>query len=83
MKELGVLLSKLAEIKEINKKNKDIENDLIKSTKTILDEQGISKGEYDGIKVSYTTNTKSELDDDILIKILWTKNECSSSCRKH
>ena len=70
MKELGVLLSKLAEIKEINKKNKDMENDLIKSTKTILDEQGISKGEYDGIKVSYTTNTKSELDDDILIQIL-------------
>lgn len=70
MKDLGVLLSKLAEIKEINKKNKDIENDLIKSTKTMLDEQGISKGEYDGIKVSYTTNTKSELDDDILIQIL-------------
>ena len=68
--DLGVLLSKLAEIKEINKKNKDIENDLIKSTKTILDEQGISKGEYDGIKVTYTTNTKSELDDDILIQIL-------------
>lgn len=70
MKELGVLLSKLAEIKELNKKNKDIENNLIKSTKTVLDEQGISKGEYDGIKVSYTTNTKSELDDDILIQIL-------------
>lgn len=70
MKELGVLLSKLAEIKEINKKNKDMENDLIRSTKTILDEQGITKGEYDGIKVSYTTNTKSELDDDILIQIL-------------
>lgn len=70
MKELGVLLSKLAEIKELNKKNKDIENNLIKDTKTILDEQGISKGEYDGIKVSYTTNTKSELDDDILIQIL-------------
>ena len=72
MKELGVLLSKLAEIKEINKKNKDMENDLIKDTKTILDEQGITKGEYDGIKVSYTTNTKSELDDDILIQILLT-----------
>mgnify|MGYP004652839517 FL=1 len=72
MKELGVLLSKLAEIKEINKKNKDIENNLIKSTKTVLDEQGITKGEYDGIKVSYTTNTKSELDDDILIQILLT-----------
>ena len=70
MKELGVLLSELNEIKELNKKNKDIENDLIKSTKTILDEQGITKGEYDGIKVSYTTNTKSELDDDILIQIL-------------
>lgn len=70
MKELGVLLSKLAEIKELNKKNKERENNLIKDTKTILDEQGISKGEYDGIKVSYTTNTKSELDDDILIQIL-------------
>ena len=70
MKELRVLLSKLAEIKELNKKNKDIENNLIKDTKTILDEQGITKGEYDGIKVTYTTNTKSELDDDILIQIL-------------
>lgn len=70
MKDLGVLLSELAEIKELNKKNKEIENDLIKSTKTMLDEQGITKGEYDGIKVSYTTNTKSELDDDTLIQIL-------------
>lgn len=70
MKELRVLLAELAEIKELNKKNKEIENNLIKSTKTMLDEQGITKGEYDGIKVSYTTNTKSELDDDTLIQIL-------------
>nr|DAJ98051.1 MAG TPA: hypothetical protein [Caudoviricetes sp.] len=70
MKELGVLLSDLAEIKDINKKNKEIENNLIKDTKTMLDEQGITKGEYGGIKVSYTTNTKSELDDDTLIQIL-------------
>lgn len=70
MKELRVLLGELAEIKEVNKKNKELENNLIKDTKTILDEQGISKGEYDGIKVSYTTNTKSELDNDILIQIL-------------
>jgi hypothetical protein len=70
MKELRVLLSELAEIKELNKKNKERENDLIKSTKMMLDEQGITKGEYDGIKVSYTTNTKSELDDDTLIQIL-------------
>ena len=70
MKELGVLLAELAEIKELNKKNKERENNLIKSTKTVLDEQGITKGEYDGIKVSYTTNTKSELDDDTLIQIL-------------
>lgn len=70
MKELRVLLAELAEIKEVNKKNKDIENKLIKDTKTVLDEQGITKGEYDGVKVSYTTNTKSELDDDTLIQIL-------------
>jgi len=70
MKELRVLLSELAEIKELNKKNKERENNLIKSTKMMLDEQGITKGEYDGIKVSYTTNTKSELDDDTLIQIL-------------
>lgn len=70
MKELGVLLAELAEIKELNKKNKERENNLIKSTKTMLDEQGITKGEYDGIKVSYTANTKSELDDDTLIQIL-------------
>lgn len=70
MKELGVLLTELAEIKELNKKNKEHENNLIKSTKTMLDEQGITKGEYDGVKVSYTTNTKSELDDDVLIQIL-------------
>ena len=70
MKELRVLLAELAEVKELNKKNKERENNLIKSTKTMLDEQGITKGEYDGIKVSYTTNTKSELDDDTLIQIL-------------
>ena len=70
MKNLGVLLSELAEIKELNKKNKERENNLIKDTKTMLDEQGIIKGEYDGIKVSYTTNTKSELDGEILIQIL-------------
>lgn len=70
MKELRVLLAELTEIKELNKKNKERENNLIKSTKTMLDEQGITKGEYDGIKVSYTTNTKSELDDDTLIQIL-------------
>lgn len=70
MKELRVILAELADIKELNKKNKERENDLIKSTKMMLDEQGITKGEYDGIKVSYTTNTKSELDDDTLIQIL-------------
>lgn len=70
MKELRVILGELAEIKELNKKNKERENNLIKDTKTMLDEQGITKGEYDGIKVSYTTNTKSELDGEILIKIL-------------
>lgn len=70
MEELRVLLAELAEIKELNKKNKERENNLIKSTKTMLDEQGITKGEYDGIKVSYITNTKSELDDDTLIQIL-------------
>ena len=70
MKELRVLLGELAEIKEVNEKNKELENNLIKDTKTILDEQGITKGEYDGIKVTYTTNTKSELDDKILIEIL-------------
>lgn len=70
MKELRVLLSELAEIKELNKKNKERENKLIKDTKTVLDEQGITKGEYDGVKVSYITNTKSELDDDTLIQIL-------------
>ena len=70
MKDLGVLLSELAEIKETNKKNKEIENNLIKDTKTMLDEKGITKGEYEGIKVAYTTNTKSELDDKILIEIL-------------
>jgi hypothetical protein len=70
MKELRVLLAELVEIKELNKKNKERENNLIKSTKTMLDEQGITKGEYDGIKVSYTANTKSELDDDTLIQIL-------------
>ena len=35
MKDLGVLLSELAEIKELNKKNKEIENDLIKSHRVV------------------------------------------------
>ena len=38
MKELRVILGELAEIKELNKKNKERENNLIKDTKTMLDE---------------------------------------------
>ena len=42
MKELRVLLAELAEIKELNKKNKERENNLIQSTKTMLEEQVIT-----------------------------------------
>lgn len=72
MNKLEVLLSKLVDIKEVNKKNKELENNLIKDTKSMLDEQGITKGEYNDIKVSYTTNIKSELDKDTLIQIILT-----------
>lgn len=70
MKDLGTLLNKLTQIKEINKKNKDIEKNLVNETKTILDEQGISKGQYDGIKVDYKEVVKLSIDEDKQLNII-------------
>lgn len=70
MKDLGTLLNKLTQIKELNKKNKDIEKDLVNETKTVLEEQGISKGQYDGIKVDYREVVKLSIDEDRQLSIL-------------
>lgn len=70
MKDLGTLLNKLTQIKELNKKNKDIEKDLVNETKTVLEEQGISKGQYDGIKVDYREIVKLSIDEDKQLSIL-------------
>ncbi len=70
MKDLGTLLNKLTQIKELNKKNKDIEKDLVNETKTILEEQGISKGQYDGIKVDYKEVVKLSIDEDKQLSII-------------
>ena len=70
MKDLGTLLNKLTQIKEINKKNKDIEKDLVNETKTVLEEQGISKGQYDGIKVDYKEVVKLSIDEDKQLSII-------------
>ena len=70
MKDLGTLLNKLTQIKELNKKNKDIEKDLVNETKIILEEQGISKGQYDGIKVDYKEVVKLSIDEDKQLSII-------------
>lgn len=70
MKDLGTLLNKLTQIKELNKKNKDIEKDLVNETKAILEEQGISKGQYDGIKVDYKEVSKLSIDEDKQLSII-------------
>ena len=70
MSKLNVLLAKAIAAKESLKQAKDEEKNVTEELKLILDEEGISKGTIDGIKVNYTTCTKSSINEDKLLAIV-------------
>lgn len=70
MNDFNMLLQELASVKEQLKRFKDKEAELNKQVKEELDSQGIEKGVYNGIKVTYTTCTKSSMNEDKLLQIV-------------
>ena len=70
MSKLNVLLAKAVAAKEALKQAKDQEKNVTEELKLILDQEGISKGTIDGIKVNYTTCTKSSINEDKLLAIV-------------
>ena len=70
MSKLNVLLAKAVAAKEALKQAKEEEKNVTEELKLILDEEGISKGTRDGIKVNYTTCTKSSINEDKLLAIV-------------
>lgn len=70
MSKLNVLLAKAVAAKEALKQAKEQEKNVTEELKLILDQQGISKDTIDGIKVNYTTCTKSSINEDKLLAIV-------------
>ena len=72
------LVMKLADIKRELKLYKGQETKYINDIKKELDKRGLSKFETDnGIKLSYTESTKSDVDEEKLIKCIYNLvNEC-------
>ena len=70
MSKLNVLLAKAVAAKEALKQAKEEEKNVTEELKLILDEEGISKDTIDGIKVNYTTCTKSSINEDKLLVIV-------------
>lgn len=70
MSKLNVLLAKAVAAKEALKQAKEEEKNITEELKLILDEEGISKDTIDGIKVNYTTCTKSSINEDKLLAIV-------------
>lgn len=70
MSKLNVLLAKAVAAKEALKQAKEQEKNVTEELKLILDQEGISKGTIDGIKVNYTTCTKSSINEDKLLAIV-------------
>lgn len=70
MSKLNVLLAKAVEAKELLKQAKEQEKNVTEELKLILDQEGISKDTIDGIKVNYTTCTKSSINEDKLLAIV-------------
>ena len=70
MSKLNVLLAKAVAAKEALKQAKEEEKNVTEELKLILDEEGISKDTIDGIKVNYTTCTKSSINEDKLLTIV-------------
>lgn len=70
MSKLNVLLAKAVAAKEALKQAKEEEKNVTEELKLILDQEGISKDTIDGIKVNYTTCTKSSINEDKLLVIV-------------
>ena len=70
MSKLNVLLAKAVAAKEALKQAKEQEKNVTEELKLILDEEGISNDTIDGIKVNYTTCTKSSINEDKLLAIV-------------
>lgn len=70
MSKLNVLLAKAVAAKEALKQAKDEEKNVTEELKLILDQEGITKDTIDGIKVNYTTCTKSSINEDKLLAIV-------------
>lgn len=70
MSKLNVLLAKAVAAKEALKQAKEQEKNVTEELKLILDQEGISKDTIDGIKVNYTTCTKSSINEDKLLAIV-------------
>lgn len=70
MSKLNVLLAKAVAAKEALKQAKKQEKNVTEELKLILDQEGISKDTIDGIKVNYTTCTKSSINEDKLLAIV-------------
>ena len=70
MSKLNVLLAKAVADKEALKQAKEQEKNVTEELKLILDQEGISKDTIDGIKINYTTCTKSSINEDKLLAIV-------------
>lgn len=70
MSKLNVLLAKAVAAKEALKQAKEEEKNVTEELKLILDQEGISQDTIDGIKVNYTTCTKSSINEDKLLAIV-------------
>ena len=70
MSKLNVLLAKAVAAKEALKQAKEEEKNVTEELKLILDQEGITKDTIDGIKVNYTTCTKSSINEDKLLAIV-------------
>ena len=67
---LSVLLGQAVAAKEELKRAKEKEKQLTEQVKILLDEEGITKDTIGDIKVTYTTCTKSSMNEDKLLTIV-------------
>ena len=70
MSKLSVLLGQAVAAKEELKRAKEKEKQLTEQVKVLLDEEGITKDTIGDIKVTYTTCTKSSMNEDKLLTIV-------------
>ena len=70
MSKLSVLLGQAVTAKEELKRAKEKEKQLTEQVKVLLDEEGITKDTIGDIKVTYTTCTKSSMNEDKLLAIV-------------